>query len=84
MLNPEWSYIEKSWIEADPQYRRALAGRKARAEIRRRSRACTKGCAGTLNKTNRNTKGVVTRNRPSYFHSHKRYDVSGYTSGGYP
>jgi hypothetical protein len=23
MVNPEWSYIEKSWIEADPQYRRA-------------------------------------------------------------
>jgi hypothetical protein len=20
MVNPEWSYVEKSWIEADPQY----------------------------------------------------------------
>jgi hypothetical protein len=20
MVNPEWSYVEKSWIDADPQY----------------------------------------------------------------
>jgi hypothetical protein len=74
MVNPEWSFVKKSWADADLQYLGGRAGHKTRAQGRRSNCARTKNLTHTLKKPIGNTKGAVKLRRPSYSHLPKRFD----------
>jgi len=76
LVNPEWSYVEKSWIDADPHYwayepAAKPAHKSAKPHMRQRRRQHSK------NKTAGTRRASAAADALRVFCLHKRFDITG-------